>query len=560
MRIGRPFLRFRRGDVAMRILAQTPTAHAVSVVAGGAVLPLSRAIPEKDVFRAQVVLEQFDPQNLAKSATAQGYTSTIPAEYTDLAICGVCSGDLRDQQEEIILQRGMDWAPLVRSGCFNDDHIRDTRAALGIVTGVFEFGAGEVLPDGRSFGYPTTWIEGHLVRSARALDTYDTIRAFQGTSRPMGFSIQGKALERDPRDPRTVTKSVVLEMAITRCPVWAPAYAIAGNPATAPITAAAPTRSVTKSAGDDSRPAGTQPTDLRRSSSSHLSDEDREELDLEPRGRSKAPGSIVTGVSKGGPAMDEEEKKRKEEEEKKKKEREDAMDKSLAALAEVTKSLQGLMAASPIGRREQLLSKGANGGLSAEESVELARMLSPAPELANTINKSFAGPEIFDATPVIQEAFTAVVKSLGDVASFAEKSRTEQRNTEAVIAKALVSVGKLVQANCALTKSLSEKVELLGRSAPAPQGVYVAPVATVQTGAPAGAPSALPTAPQGDQRAETLSLMTQMLNKSRGEQEPVYDGLSLAESVIHFGTNGVMSPGTARAVSHFAQTGQIVRG
>lgn len=531
------------GDVHMRILAQALPAE---VSTAGDVLQRSANGDREGLFYAELPIERYDMSAISKSATVAGYRSTVPQAYADLAICGVCSGDLRDQQQEIILQRGVDWEPLVRSGVFNDDHIRDTRAALGLVTGVFEFAAGEGLPDGRVFDKPVSWIEGYLVRSQRAVETYDTIKAFQGTERPIGFSVQGRALERDPRDPRTVTKSVVLEMAITRCPVWGQAYAIAGAPATNPISGGSPSRSVVKS-------------------SAAMTDEDREEFDLEPRGASKTPGSTVVsaGVRKGA-AMDEEEKKKKEEEEKKK--REEAMEKSIRELGEVVKSLSGFVQASSLGRRETLLAKGSNGGLTAEESVELARLLTPAPELPGRVHaaaqshivKSMDGGEYLDATPIIKDAFESVVKSVAEIGGFLEKSRTEERNFSAVMAKALLNTVRLVERNAQLTKSLSDKLDAFGRGAQtAPGAVYAVPPQGAQ--APQAPQATAPVQVTPAQRAQTLDLMTTMLNKSRGEQEPVYDGKSLAESIIHYGSFGELTPGTARAVATFAQTGQIVR-
>lgn len=63
------------------------------------------------------------------------------------------------------------------------------------------------------------WIEGKLYKTnPLAKSVYDTIRMLkaEGSNRKIGFSIEGKAIERDPNNPKRITKALLTNVAITQ--------------------------------------------------------------------------------------------------------------------------------------------------------------------------------------------------------------------------------------------------------------------------------------------------------------------------------------------------------
>lgn len=135
-----------------------------------------------------------------------------PDGTKDRRIGGIVSTDHLDRQEETLLQDGLDFSPFMKGGWFNDNHDKSTEALVGYPT------AAQLreLPDGRKGWY----VEGYLLKGHdRADRLWDLANALQKTDRRLGFSVEGQVVDRDPKNPRTVRKAVVREVAITRCPV-----------------------------------------------------------------------------------------------------------------------------------------------------------------------------------------------------------------------------------------------------------------------------------------------------------------------------------------------------
>lgn len=129
-------------------------------------------------------------------------------------IGGVCTTEEIDSQNEVILQDGLDFGPFLKSGWFNDNHDPSTDGILGYPTKA-EL---RTLPTGRKGWY----VEGYLLKgdgSTRADRIWELANALQKTDRRLGFSVEGKILDRDPEDPTKVRKAAVSEVAITKCPV-----------------------------------------------------------------------------------------------------------------------------------------------------------------------------------------------------------------------------------------------------------------------------------------------------------------------------------------------------
>ena len=133
---------------------------------------------------------------------------------TETWVGGVCTTDHQDQEEETLLQTGLDFGPFLDHGFLNDNHDKQTGGAVGIP----QSASLRKLPDGHTGWY----IEAKLLDNKRAEEIKDLARALEHSGdgkRKLGFSVEGSILERDPEDPSLVRRAVVREVAITRCPV-----------------------------------------------------------------------------------------------------------------------------------------------------------------------------------------------------------------------------------------------------------------------------------------------------------------------------------------------------
>jgi hypothetical protein len=127
-------------------------------------------------------------------------------------IGGICSTDQLDRQNEIILQKGLDFQPFLDHGWFNDNHIGSMEAVLGYPTTV------ELR---KASGREGWYVEGYLLKGyPRSEAVWMLAHALQKTGhRRLGFSVEGGVLERAPDAEHIVRKAVVRHVAITHCPV-----------------------------------------------------------------------------------------------------------------------------------------------------------------------------------------------------------------------------------------------------------------------------------------------------------------------------------------------------
>lgn len=127
-------------------------------------------------------------------------------------IGGFVSTDHLDQQDEVLIQEGLDFGPFLEKGFFNDNH----NGATGRAVGYPELAELRILKGGRKGWY----VEGWLLKDHPPADEIWTFaKSLQGTPRKLGFSVEGMVTERDPLNPKIVRKAIVKEVAITRCPV-----------------------------------------------------------------------------------------------------------------------------------------------------------------------------------------------------------------------------------------------------------------------------------------------------------------------------------------------------
>ena len=128
-------------------------------------------------------------------------------------IGGIISTDTVDQQGDMLLQEGMDFSYFIDKGWFNYEHKQGTEYILGAPTKVEP-----IMIDGKQ----ATRVEGYLLNDRpRAREIIDTAKAIKRADLPrtIGFSVEGQVLARDKKNPKLITRSRILNVAITSAPV-----------------------------------------------------------------------------------------------------------------------------------------------------------------------------------------------------------------------------------------------------------------------------------------------------------------------------------------------------
>lgn len=121
-------------------------------------------------------------------------------------IQGIASTADRDLQGEIVLQRGIDFDYFLRFGYINDDHKEGPEHKVGE-------------PVEARFTKDGFWIKGFLYKGKDRSDhwwEHINVLAQSGSTRKVGFSIQGKILR---REGKTIAKCWLQDVAITASPV-----------------------------------------------------------------------------------------------------------------------------------------------------------------------------------------------------------------------------------------------------------------------------------------------------------------------------------------------------
>lgn len=140
-------------------------------------------------------------------------------------IRGYASTESMDQDGETILQNGIDFSPLLKSGFINYDH-------------QYQEIAGAKMPI--IIGYPLAaeirdkglWVESELLKSTDAggvtseqLRLADEMWALgialqkSGSGRRLAYSVEGGIVARNPKDRKKIVKSIVRHCALTHKPV-----------------------------------------------------------------------------------------------------------------------------------------------------------------------------------------------------------------------------------------------------------------------------------------------------------------------------------------------------
>lgn len=126
-------------------------------------------------------------------------------------IVGIISTEHRDQQGEVVLQRGLDFRPFLRGGWINDNHSRETAGVVG-----YPLKVERTTVEGK----PATRMEGYLLQNYEQADKiWELANALQKTDRRLGFSIEGKVRRRATSDDKVIAEAIVRNVAVTNCPV-----------------------------------------------------------------------------------------------------------------------------------------------------------------------------------------------------------------------------------------------------------------------------------------------------------------------------------------------------
>lgn len=126
-------------------------------------------------------------------------------------IGGYISSEHRDKQNEIVLQRGLDFDDFIKNGWLNDNHSKETTGIVGYP---------EKVSRTVYKGKPATYLEGFLIPGyAKADEIWRLANSLQKTKRRLGFSIEGKVKRRAGADGKTIAQAHVTNVAITNCPV-----------------------------------------------------------------------------------------------------------------------------------------------------------------------------------------------------------------------------------------------------------------------------------------------------------------------------------------------------
>jgi hypothetical protein len=164
------------------------------------------------------------PSDAADPAAFQFNMPMLPFEKADgedgpkKRIAGIVSTDSVDQQNERLLQEGLDFGPFLDKGWYNDNHLGDTGSVVGYPKSVTAYSKGDTLPNGDTAKSTLTWSEGFLV-GKKGDDIWELAKDLQGTGRHLGFSVEGVIEKRKSDDNNVVAAAIIKNVAITSCPV-----------------------------------------------------------------------------------------------------------------------------------------------------------------------------------------------------------------------------------------------------------------------------------------------------------------------------------------------------
>lgn len=140
-------------------------------------------------------------------------------KYSNMIVEGRASTNIEDRQKEILEPSGYDLEDFLKGGLINLEHFPTRK-------GDPDYYIGEPL-DAKVVGNEF-FIKGKLWKDhPKAQKLWDTLLIMKssGSTRKLGWSIEGKALERDPANKKRITKAKISHVALTFSPVGFNTYA-----------------------------------------------------------------------------------------------------------------------------------------------------------------------------------------------------------------------------------------------------------------------------------------------------------------------------------------------
>lgn len=155
------------------------------------------------------------PIDFMKSEEATQYERGDDRRYENMVFEGIASDSNEDYQGDSMEPNGFVIDYFLKHGLFNLDHLTVRAKELKS-----RFWIGEPL-DGRIINNKF-WVKGKLwSESPEARAFWDKCIEMKesGSTRRPGMSIEGKALERDPKNEKHITKAIINNIALTFTPV-----------------------------------------------------------------------------------------------------------------------------------------------------------------------------------------------------------------------------------------------------------------------------------------------------------------------------------------------------
>jgi hypothetical protein len=159
-------------------------------------------IPCNDRFNFFIPLE-FEK---SESKKTQG-------KYDNMIVYGLASDNTEDLDGEILEPSGYEFSEFLRKGLVNLEHFTSRK-------GSSKYWIGEPVDakvdKNKFFVKAKLWKNSPLAR-----DFWDTVNIMKesGSNRKPGFSIEGTALEKDPSNPKRITKARINNIALTFSPI-----------------------------------------------------------------------------------------------------------------------------------------------------------------------------------------------------------------------------------------------------------------------------------------------------------------------------------------------------
>lgn len=157
------------------------------------------------------------PIDVCKSEAedATQYARGDERRYENMVFEGIASDSSKDFQGDSMEPNGFEIDYFLRHGLFNLDHLTTRAKELKS-----RFWIGEPL-DGKIVDNKF-WVKGRLWKDspeARAFWDKCIEMKQSGSTRRPGMSIEGRALERDPKNEKHITKAIINNIALTMTPV-----------------------------------------------------------------------------------------------------------------------------------------------------------------------------------------------------------------------------------------------------------------------------------------------------------------------------------------------------